>query len=228
MESEVQNNRHIIIRVLSRAKNYFTVFLILVTLLAYVAVFISPDVFQFPQYVGMAYPFILAVDVVYAIVLAVIKRKAAIIMAALVLIGFGYIRNTVQLKPTAYFDSNDYANHDDSSFNVMSFNVRLLDRYNWIKGKTDTRQKIFEFLQFVIKQGDGKQKRLVANILLENIHAGKNLPQTFGLVEKSVKYISRPVKKELIAAAEDLLSRIDGEELARTKEFLGILTKNKD
>ena len=149
MESESQNNRHIIIRVLSRAKNYFTAFLVLVTLLAYGAVFISPDVFQFPQYVGMAYPFILAVDVVYAIVLAVIKRKAAIIMASLVLVGFGFIRNTVQLKPTAYFDKNDYANHDDSSFNVMSFNVRLLDRYNWIKGKNDTRQKIFDFLQYV-------------------------------------------------------------------------------
>ena len=94
--------------------------------------------------------------------------------------------------------------------------------------RRDQYKNNFEFLQFVIKQGDGKQKRLVANILLENIHAGKNLPQTFGLVEKSVKYISRPVKKELIAAAEDLLSRIDGEELARTKEFLGILTKNKD
>ena len=149
MESEGQNKRHIIIRVLSRAKNYFTVVLILVTLLAYGAVFVSPDVFQFPQYVGMGYPFILAVDVVYAIVLAVIKRKAAIIMAALVLLGFGFIRDTVQLKPTAYFDSHDYANHDDSSFNIMSFNVRLLDRYNWIKGKNDTRQKIFEFLQFV-------------------------------------------------------------------------------
>ena len=149
MESVGQNKRHIIIRVLSRAKNYFTVVLILVTLLAYGAVFVSPDVFQFPQYVGMGYPFILAVDVVYAIVLAVIKRKAAIIMAALVLLGFGFIRDTVQLKPTAYFDSHDYANHDDSSFNIMSFNVRLLDRYNWIKGKNDTRQKIFEFLQFV-------------------------------------------------------------------------------
>ena len=149
MESEAKDRRHIIIKVLSRAKYYLTAFLVLVTLMAYSAVFISPDVFQFPQFVGMAYPFILAVDVIYAIVLAVIKRKAAIVMAVTVFIGFAFVRNTVQLKPTAYFDSNDYANHDDSSFNVMSFNVRLLDRYNWIKGKNDTRQKIFEFLQFV-------------------------------------------------------------------------------
>lgn len=94
--------------------------------------------------------------------------------------------------------------------------------------RRDQYKNNFEFLQFAIKQGDRKQKRLVANILLENIHAGKNLSQTFGLVEKSVKFISRPVKKELIAAAEDLLSRIDGEEMIHTKEFLGILTKNKD
>ena len=148
MATEGENRRHIILRILSRCKHYFTVILVLVTLLAYSAVWISPDVFQFPQFVGMAYPYILAVDIIYIIALTAFKRKAAIIMAAVVLLGFGFVRNTVQLKPSPYFDSNDYSNRDDSSFKVMSFNVRLLDRYNWIKGKKDTRQMIFDFLQY--------------------------------------------------------------------------------
>ncbi|MBR4214525.1 MAG: endonuclease/exonuclease/phosphatase family protein [Bacteroidales bacterium] len=148
MEIDNRDRKSIIKSVIARMKNYFTAFMVLITLLAYSSVYINPDSFQFPQFVGMAYPYILAADLVYIIALAILKQKSVFVMGAVVLLGFGYIRQTLQLKPSAYFDSTDYGNLKDSSFKIMSFNVRLLDRYNWIKGKNDTRQKIFEFLTY--------------------------------------------------------------------------------
>ena len=64
-----------------------------------------------------------------------------------------------------------------------------------------------------------------ANILLDNVHAGLFLDQTFDVIEKTFKSISRPIKTELLAAIEDLMSRISGDELNKTKAFLEKLKK---
>lgn len=91
---------------------------------------------------------------------------------------------------------------------------------DFTKERLDPYKGNYEFLQFVLKQGCEDQKRLVANILLDNIHAGYFLDQTFEVIEKTVKSISRPIKTELIAATEDLLSRLTGVDLESAKEFL--------
>ena len=110
MEIDNRDRKSIIKSVIARMKNYFTAFMVLITLLAYSSVYINPDSFQFPQFVGMAYPYILAADLVYIIALAILKQKSVFVMGAVVLLGFGYIRQTLQLKPSAYFDSTDYGN----------------------------------------------------------------------------------------------------------------------
>lgn len=96
---------------------------------------------------------------------------------------------------------------------------------DFTKERVDQYKGNFEFLQFVLKQGSEDQKRLVANILLGNIHAGSSLNQTFDVIEKTFKSISRPIKTELLAAIEDLMSRISGDELNKTKAFLEKLKK---
>lgn len=148
MENEGENRRHIVWRILSRCKHYITAVLVFVTLLAYSAVYINPEVFQFPQFVGMAFPYILAIDILYVVVLLVLKRKAAFIVVGVVLLGIGFVRNTVQLNPSAYFSNGNRNGTNDSAIKVMSFNVRLLDRYNWIDKNGNTREQIFKFLAF--------------------------------------------------------------------------------
>ena len=148
MVAEAKHQRNIVIRILSRIKSYITALLVIVTLTAYSATFISPDFIKFPQFVGMGYPYLLLVDILCAIVLGVLKRKGAIVLAVTVLVGFGFIKDTVQINPLVYADNANYKNMDDSSVNIMSFNVRLLDRYNWIKGKNDTKQQIFDFIKY--------------------------------------------------------------------------------
>ncbi len=122
-----------------------TVMLALATLLCYSAVYVNPDKFPLPALAGMAFPYVLALDVLYALLLVFAKKYTAFLMVAVIGLGYKFIDTTVQLNPLHYIDDFD---DNDSSFTMMSFNVRLLDRYNWIKGKNDTKTKIFEFLKY--------------------------------------------------------------------------------
>ena len=80
MVAEAKHQRNIVIRILSRIKSYITALLVIVTLTAYSATFISPDFIKFPQFVGIGYPYLLVVDILCAIVLGVLKRKGAIVL----------------------------------------------------------------------------------------------------------------------------------------------------
>lgn len=121
------------------------ILLAIVTLTAYLAVFLNPESCPIPAIVGMGYPYILIVDVVYTLFLIFVKKWTALLMLAVLIPGYKCIDATVQVNPLHYVEDFD---DDDSTFSIMSFNVRLLDRYNWIKGKNDTRTKIFEFLRY--------------------------------------------------------------------------------
>ena len=96
---------------------------------------------------------------------------------------------------------------------------------DFTKERLDQYKGNYEFLQFVLKQGGEDQKRLVANILLDNIHAGTFLNQTFDVIERSIKFISSHVRKELIAATEDFISRAEGDDSECAKVFLAKLNK---
>lgn len=117
---------------------------------------------------------------------------------------------------------NQFSQRDDIEITGKLVPLALND---FTKERLDQYKGNYEFLQFVLKQGREDQKRLVANILLDNVHAGLFLDQTFDVIEKTFKSISRPIKTELLAAIEDLMSRISGDELNKTKAFLEKLKK---
>lgn len=132
-------------RILSKINVAVTVILALATVLAYLAVLVNPETTPIPAMAGMAFPYILIVDVIYTLMLIFAKKISALVMLAVMASGYKCIDSTVQVNPLHYIEDFD---EDDSAFSIMSFNVRLLDRYNWIKGKNDTRTKIFEFLRY--------------------------------------------------------------------------------
>ncbi len=123
-----------------------TLILVFSTLLSFSAVVVKPlNVGIIPAIAGMGFPCILLVDVLYALLLIFTKKWTAILMIAVLGGGYKFIDLTVQLNPLHYVD--DYTK-EDSSFKFMTFNVRLLDRYNWIDPKGGTKKKIFEFLKY--------------------------------------------------------------------------------
>lgn len=86
--------------------------------------------------------------------------------------------------------------------------------------RMDQYEENFEFLQFVMENGNDVQKGLVRNILGNNIHSIKSLPETFGAIEKSWTYMSKPIQKELVAAAETLKTQVEDEQLNIVEKFL--------
>lgn len=132
-------------KLFSKINLMVTILLVAATLMSYSAVFVDPSSYPILALAGMAFPYVLILDVLYLLLLIFAKKITALALIITLALGYGFIDSTVQLNPMHYVEDFD---DDDSTFSIMSFNVRLLDRYNWIKGKNDTKTKIFEFLRY--------------------------------------------------------------------------------
>ncbi len=132
-------------KLFSKINILITILLVVATLMSYSAVFVDPSSTPILALAGMAFPYVLILDVLYLLLLIFTKKPVALVLIVTLAVGYKFIDSTVQLNPMHYVENFD---DDDSTFSIMSFNVRLLDRYNWIKGKNDTKTKIFEFLKY--------------------------------------------------------------------------------
>ena len=84
-----------------------TICLIVATVLCYSAAYVNPDKFPLSGLAGMAYPFVLVIDVLYMLLLAFLKKYSAFIMLAVIGAGYKFIDRTVQLNPLHYVDDFD-------------------------------------------------------------------------------------------------------------------------
>ena len=142
METKFSLIKLVITQIIGHINFYCTTILTVSTLLAYASKYVNPLDFELPAYFGMMFPYILIIDVVFIILLLIAQKKTALILLAVLVVGYSNVNDTFQ-SPL-----NIIASNEDEDFTIMSFNVRQLDRYNWIKDKNDTRTKIFEFLKY--------------------------------------------------------------------------------
>ena len=107
--------------------------------IAYFAKFFSPEIFWPMAFAGMAFPFIVIVNILLSLVW-VYKFKIQIIIPiiSLILIS-GDFKKYVQFNP-----SDDKIS--EHSFKLLSFNVRVFDLYDWTHGH-DTRDQIYGFIK---------------------------------------------------------------------------------
>ena len=89
-------------------------------LLSYLAVIINPARFALPAFFGLAYPYLLLLNIIFVIAWGVKLRKEALISAIIILIGLTHFNNYIQFgkKENGEFD-----------FRVASYNVRLFNRW---------------------------------------------------------------------------------------------------
>ena len=88
-------------------------------LMSYLAVHISPGTFALPAFFGLAYPYLLLINIILAIIWLMLLRFEALISVVVIAIGFNHFSNYIQLsKP-----------HGDKkeTFKVLSYNVRLFN-----------------------------------------------------------------------------------------------------
>ncbi len=113
---------------------------ILLLLLSYISVYVHPHDFWFFALFGLAYPFFLVINIIFAIIWAVKRKKAIIYPLIAIILGWGHLSNSFSFR--IY---NRAPTEPDNTFSFLSYNVRLFDLYEWIGGEW-VRDSIFNFI----------------------------------------------------------------------------------
>jgi endonuclease/exonuclease/phosphatase family metal-dependent hydrolase len=109
-------------------------------LLSYLSIIINPEDFAFPAFFGLAYPYILLINFVIAVIWALNLKYEALISLFVIILGFNHLTNYIRFrKPPA---------NDRGTFNVMSYNLRLFNYFEKPR-KNDSDKKILEYLKTI-------------------------------------------------------------------------------
>lgn len=94
-------------------------------LLSYTSYFISPNTLPFVSFLGLCIPFLIILNLVFAVYWILKLKKQFLLSAFTLLIGFTYLNSFYQInqKKTSLV----------SDVKIMSYNVRMFNVYNWIK-----------------------------------------------------------------------------------------------
>lgn len=99
-------------------------------LISYLSVNINPDSFVFPAFFGLAYPYLLLINIILVIIWLFLLRFEALISIIIIAIGFTHFSNYIKLiKP---------AREKTNTFKVLSYNVRM---FNYFENKNGTTSK---------------------------------------------------------------------------------------
>lgn len=95
-------------------------------LIAYLSVSINPEDFVLPAFFGLAYPYLLLINIIIAVIWAVNLRYEAFISVVVIAIGFTHFSNYIKLSKPSLDKEN--------TFKVMSYNIRLFNYFEGNKG----------------------------------------------------------------------------------------------
>lgn len=110
----------------------------LALVLSYLSVHIRPDIFTFPAIMGLAYPYLLLINIFFVLVWAIALRPEAFISVVVIAAGLTHFSNYIQLrKPTG---------DKTGTFRVQSYNLRLFNYYE-SKKPSSSEKKILELLK---------------------------------------------------------------------------------
>ncbi len=107
-------------------------------LLSYLAVLISPGDFALPAFFGLAYPYLLLINIILVIIWAMLLRFEVLISVVIIAIGFNHFSNYIQL----FRGSGDKSN----TYKLLSYNVRLFNYFEYNNGST-SEKKVIEFIK---------------------------------------------------------------------------------
>lgn len=113
-------------------------FLAVTLLISYLAVHISPGDFALPAYFGLAYPYLLLLNIIMVIAWAMLLRFEALISVIAIALGITHFSNYIKLaKPEG---------NKTGSFKVLSYNIRLFNYFENNKG-SGSENRVIEFLK---------------------------------------------------------------------------------
>lgn len=126
----------------------FAVFLIL----SFLSPNLSPEKIWFPAFLGLAYPYILLVNVFFLLGWTILKRKELLISLLTIILGWGTFSDYLSIHPFRFMKKGQYTNlvreqrKADHQIKLVSFNVHLFDADKW-KENPSTRREILVFIR---------------------------------------------------------------------------------
>ena len=118
---------------------FFNTLALFALFLSYSAPYISPDTILWPiAFLGLFYPFLLLINILFLVYWLIRFKKYFWTNLIVIFLGYNHIVNLIQIQ-------KNQNKPNESSFSVMSFNVRLFNSYNWIKQK-NIKNDIIDFI----------------------------------------------------------------------------------
>ena len=109
--------------------------------LSYLAVYVSPLYFWPISFLGLMYPVLFLLNLVFVIIWAIKLKPHVFLSLAMILLGWNFMGRYIQIE----MPFKKKVATEAESFKVLTFNVRLFNRYNWRKDK-EISHEIFEFI----------------------------------------------------------------------------------
>jgi endonuclease/exonuclease/phosphatase family metal-dependent hydrolase len=120
--------------------NYVSIVLLL---LSYISPFIDPRIFWPIALCGLVFPFLLIGNGLFLLYWIVKRKKHKWVSLVVILLGMPYAVRYLQINS----GSDPAQSGERNSVDVLSFNVRLFDLYNWKNAENEvTRDNIYKFL----------------------------------------------------------------------------------
>ena len=123
---------------ISKTMLFFNVVVAFTTLMAYLLPFLAPKWFPFLSVLSLFLPFFLVVNLLFFMYWLIQFKKYIFVSGLVLLLGITFINKFYNLKSTKLPKS-------EKEFTIMSYNVRLFNKFNWNK-KANIPTKISEFL----------------------------------------------------------------------------------
>jgi endonuclease/exonuclease/phosphatase family metal-dependent hydrolase len=114
--------------------------------ISYLALFLSPEYFWMFAFMGLAYPILLLMNVLFLAFWLVVRWRRALFSGLIILVGISKVNDLYQWRKEPSEEQLNTINAQDSSLKVLSYNVRLFDLYNWTENK-QTRNKIMDLIR---------------------------------------------------------------------------------
>ena len=159
---------------ISKTMLFFNVVVAFTTLMAYLLPFLAPKWFPFLSVLTLFLPFFLVVNLMFFMYWLLQFKKYIFVSGLVLLLGITFINKFYNLKPTTLPKS-------EKEFTIMSYNVRLFNKFNWNK-KANIPTKIAEFVTeknpdiLCVQEYSNLEKTQFSNYKYKNVFKeGKNI-----------------------------------------------------
>lgn len=123
---------------ISKTMLFFNVVLAITTLMAYLLPFLAPKWFPFLSVLTLFLPFFLVLNLMFFLFWLIQFKKYIFVSGLVLLLGITFINKFYNLQATELPKS-------DKDFTIMSYNVRLFNKFNWYQ-KANIPAQIAQFV----------------------------------------------------------------------------------